>query len=220
MRFQIFKITEKAPDFGAFFMTKKCWPYPMLSSQYKFQTPNSQLHKKPPIFTNAIMDLKKFRITASRKKKSLSAFLAKLDKLVPDDMPVLVKEADAEVWKKIDCTECANCCKTMTPTFTPKDLKRISAHLEMTPKEFKDKWLLKEEDSGDWVNKTQPCQFLADNMCSIYEVRPADCAEFPHHNKKPFDLYNDTFTNNLVHCPATLELVDSLKKRIEKDYVW
>jgi Fe-S-cluster containining protein len=108
----------------------------------------------------------------------------------------------------------------MTPTFTKKDIKRISAHLEMEPKAFMDKWLKKEEDSGDWVNKIQPCQFLKNNKCSIYEVRPADCAEFPHHNKKPFDAYNDTFKNNLPHCPATLTLVDRVKKIVEKEYEW
>ena len=166
------------------------------------------------------MDLKKFRVTAAKKKKSLTAFLTKLDKLVPEDMPTLVAEADASVWRDIDCMQCANCCKTMTPTFTPTDIRRISAHLGMSPKAFKDRWLRKEEDSGDWVNTTQPCQFLEDNKCSIYEVRPKDCAEFPHHNKKPFDLYNDTFTNNLEHCPATLTLIDRLKKRIEKEYEW
>lgn len=166
------------------------------------------------------MDLKKFRATAARKKDSLSAFLVKLDDIVPEDMPALVAKADAEVWKEVNCMECANCCKTMTPTFTKADVKRISAHVGMKPKEFMDKWLVKEEDSGDWINTTQPCQFLKDNMCSIYEVRPVDCAEFPHHNKKPFDLYNDTFTNNLVHCPATLTLVDKLKKVVEREYEW
>jgi Fe-S-cluster containining protein len=166
------------------------------------------------------MDLKKFRITAARKKKSLSAFLDKLDTIVPEDMPALVAKTDAGVWKEVDCMTCANCCKTMTPTFNKADVRRISAHLDMKPKEFVDKWLIKEEDSNDWVNKVQPCQFLVDNMCSIYEVRPADCAEFPHHNKKRFDLYNDTFKNNLVHCPATLLLIDRLKKKVEKEYEW
>jgi Fe-S-cluster containining protein len=166
------------------------------------------------------MDLKKFRVTAGRKRKSLSAFLDKLDKVVPEDMPVIVEKADAIMWKKVNCMDCANCCKTMTPTFTKTDISRISAHLDMKPKEFVDRWLMKEEDSGDWVNKTQPCQFLDGNKCSIYDVRPRDCAEFPHHNKKPFDLYNDTFKNNLIHCPATLDLVDRLKKTIEKEYEW
>ncbi len=166
------------------------------------------------------MDLKKFSITAARKKASLTAFLDKLDTIVPHDMPELVKKVDATVWRDINCMECANCCKTMTPTFTKKDVKRIAEHLDMTPKDFTAKWLIKEEDGTDMVNKIQPCQFLVNNMCSIYEVRPADCAEFPHHNKKPFDIYNDTFKNNLIHCPATLTLVDRLKKVVEKEYEW
>ena len=90
----------------------------------------------------------------------------------------------------------------------------------MTPKAFTEKWLLKEEDTGDWVNKLQPCQFLVNNMCSIYEVRPKDCAEFPHHNKRPFDAYNDTFKNNLDKCPATFVLVERLMKKVEAEYEW
>jgi len=166
------------------------------------------------------MDLQKFRKTAARKKNKLSEFLDKFDKVVPHDMPKLVARVDATVWRDIDCMQCANCCKTMTPTFRKADIIRIAAHTGMTPKAFTDKWLLKEEDTGDWINKTQPCQFLIDNKCSIYEVRPKDCAEFPHHNKKPFDAYNDTFKNNLVHCPATLTLVDRMEQIVNKEYEW
>ena len=166
------------------------------------------------------MDLRKFKARASRKKGKLNAFLQKLDEIVPPDLSRLVTETDVTVWRDVDCTTCANCCKTMTPTFRGADINRISAHLGMTPKAFKDKWLFKEEDSGDWVNVTQPCQFLIDDKCSIYEVRPKDCAEFPHHYKRPFDLYNDTFVQNLHRCPATFTLVERLKKRVEDEYEW
>jgi hypothetical protein len=89
----------------------------------------------------------------------------------------------------------------------------------MTPKAFREKWLKQDEDNGDWVNKSTPCQFLqADNRCGIYEVRPTDCAEFPHHDKKPFDLWNETYIGNVDKCPATFELVSRLKKRVEADY--
>lgn len=166
------------------------------------------------------MDIPAFIRKAQRNKGPLIAFLQKLDRIVPEDMPVLVAEEDQKVWSHIDCTACAHCCKTMTPTFTPSDLKRIAAHIGLTPEVMKEKWLKKDE-SGDWVNRDTPCQFLqADNRCGIYEVRPKDCAAFPHHNKKPFDAYNETFINNVVHCPATNELVARLKKRIESEYEW
>ena len=166
------------------------------------------------------MDLKKFKKKVVKKKDKLQKFLKKLDKIVPEDMPTLVQEEDVAVWQDVSCLACANCCKTMTPTYTAKDLKRISAHFNMTPKEFKEKWLYKDE-SGDWMNVSTPCQFLDEkNMCTIYEIRPEDCAEFPHHNKKPFDQYNDTFSNNVQHCPATFELVNRLRKRVEREYEW
>lgn len=166
------------------------------------------------------MDLRKFRRTAARKKGQLAAFLKKLDDIVPEDMPRLVKETDLSVWQDVNCMDCANCCKTMTPTFRRSDIIRISAHLGMKPRDFVEKWLFKEEDTGDWVNRIQPCQFLVDNKCSIYEVRPRDCAEFPHHNKRPFDAYNDTFTNNVDKCPATFLLVERLRKKVESEYEW
>lgn len=166
------------------------------------------------------MNIRYFRGQAKKNREELTRFLDKLDVIVPEDMPELVARTEAKVWSKVNCMECANCCKTMTPTFSKTDIVRIATHLGMEPSAFRKKWLKKDADNGDWVNTTQPCQFLVDNKCSIYEVRPRDCAEFPHHNKKPFDAYNDTFKNNLVHCPATYLLIDRLKKTVERDYEW
>ena len=73
------------------------------------------------------MDLIKFKHSAARKKTKLKAFLTKLDELVPNEMPQLVKEADAQVWQEVDCTACANCCKIMTPTFSKSDIVRVAA---------------------------------------------------------------------------------------------
>lgn len=167
------------------------------------------------------MNIKQFKRKSAEQKEQLTSFLKKLDDLVPEDMPVVVAEEDAKAWGETDCLSCANCCKRMTPTYTREDVKRIAAHLNMSPGSFRDKWLKKDEENGDWININIPCQFLqADNKCSIYEVRPTDCAEFPHHNKQPFDLYNDTFAQNLSYCPATYNLIARLRKRIRREYEW
>jgi Fe-S-cluster containining protein len=167
------------------------------------------------------MNLVRFRRVAARQKASLTAFLKKLDEIVPEDFQPLVRQTDAEVWSQIDCTACAHCCKTMTPTFKRADVLRIARHLDMKPKAFMEQWLMQDEETGDWVNKSTPCQFLrADNKCGIYEVRPADCREFPHHDKEPFDLWNDTYIGNVDKCPATYELVKRLKQKVERDYEW
>lgn len=167
------------------------------------------------------MKLQQFKRKTEQQRQKLVDFLGKLDTIVPEEMPELVAEEDKKMWAETDCISCANCCKKMTPTYTKQDIFRIAAHLQMTPHAFKQKWLYKEAGTGDWMNTSIPCQFLGkDNKCTIYEVRPIDCAEFPHHHKQPFDSYNDTFTQNLSYCPATYNLVERLKKRVEKEYEW
>ncbi|HMR92665.1 MAG TPA: YkgJ family cysteine cluster protein, partial [Chitinophagaceae bacterium] len=127
-----------------------------------------------------------------------------------------IAQLEKEVWQETDCLSCANCCKTMTPTFSPADLKRISAHFRITVEEFQQKWLRRERGGNrDWLNKTEPCQFLnlEDNKCSIYAVRPADCAGFPHLSKK-FKEYAHIHKQNVEYCPATYRLVEKMMERI------
>ena len=105
----------------------------------------------------------------------------------------------------------------MSPTFTTKDLKRIAAHVDMTVAEFKEKWLYFDEEDGDWMNKKQPCQFLnlTTNMCSIYEVRPDDCAGFPHLKKKKMVEYIHVHQQNISYCPATYKMVEKFQELLK-----
>jgi hypothetical protein len=141
--------------------------------------------------------------------------LTKVESNPPEDLDVLAASIDREVWKQTDCLSCSNCCRNMTPTYTFKDLQRISGHLGMTIKQFKAKWLYKNRQ-GEWMNVNTPCQFLdlKTNMCSIYAVRPADCAEFPHLTKKPMVDYIHVHKQNVQHCPATFKMVEKLMEKL------
>lgn len=151
-------------------------------------------------------------------RRKFRYFLTRLETVKPRGLDKVALEADKEVWQETDCLVCANCCKTMTPTFTPQDIKRIAAHFNQTPDEFKEKWLYKERGSGDWMNKKQPCQFLdlKTNKCNIYEIRPADCAGFPHHTKKHFTEWVHVYKQNVEYCPATFKLVEKMMERVGK----
>src|SRR6185436_10110868 len=125
------------------------------------------------------ISLRSFRYKARHNKRRFRRFLTVLEKNAPRKLSVAALAADKAVWQEVDCLSCANCCKTMSPTYTPTDIKRISAHLNLTPSALKQKYLYKDNE-GDWLNISKPCQFLdlKTNMCGIYEVRPADCAGF------------------------------------------
>ena len=152
---------------------------------------------------------------AHQKKKSLALFLKKLKKKEPKNILSLTKKADTLAWAEIDCLECANCCKTMTPTFKKSEIKRIAERVGMTYDKYFDKYLKVDDDNGDIVNKTQPCQHLGkDNKCKVYDIRPEDCSGFPHTKRRDFwhQVDESTYINNSPRCPATLKFLENLEK--------
>lgn len=162
------------------------------------------------------VNLRSFAQKVNKNKTAFKRYLGKIEKKAPKNLYKTLVDIDKEVWQEIDCLTCGNCCKKMTPTFTSKDITRIAAHLDMTTKEFKDKWLYYDEKDGDWMNTKQPCQFLnpKNNLCSIYEVRPADCAGFPHFKKKEPTLYIHVHQQNIQYCPATYRMVEKLMEKL------
>lgn len=164
------------------------------------------------------VNLKKLKKKFESNRKSLRYFITRTENNPPQNLDLLCDEKDKEVWAEIDCLSCANCCKVMSPTYTFQDIKRIASHLGMRPKDFKEKWLYRDKKSNDWMNRSLPCQFLdlATNLCSIYEVRPADCAGFPHLIKKPITDYIYIHKQNIEYCPATMLFVEKMFEAIKK----
>ena len=160
---------------------------------------------------------KKFENNVKQHRSRLRRFLTKVENNPPENLDIIAEQIDKEIWKQVDCLACSNCCRNMTPTYSFKDMQRISGHFSMTIKQFKEKWLFKNR-KGEWMNKSTPCQFLdlKTNMCSIYAIRPADCAEFPHLTKKPMPDYMHVHRQNVVHCPATFKMVEKLMDKIKE----
>ena len=157
------------------------------------------------------VNLRSFKQKVRHNRRRFRVFLSRLEKNPQKELKTMAIAADKLAWAETDCLSCANCCKTMTPTFKPEDIRRISHHLDISPNAFKKKYLYKDKE-GDWMNTKQPCQFLnlIDNKCSIYEVRPADCSGFPHHDKRKMTDYVHVYKQNVEFCPATYKWVEKM----------
>ncbi|MFT6716926.1 MAG: Fe-S-cluster containining protein [Saprospiraceae bacterium] len=147
--------------------------------------------------------------------KENKLLLKKIKKLKPSAIDSLFHQAHDKVFSCTDCLDCANCCKTTGPLFTQKDIERISKHLRLKPKDFIGKYLRVDEDS-DHVLQSVPCTFLGvDNYCSIYDVRPKACREYPHTDRvKQKQLLNLNLKNTEV-CPAVQEIFSVLQVQIK-----
>jgi Fe-S-cluster containining protein len=115
-----------------------------------------------------------------------------------------------EAFSKIDCLECAACCRNYSPRFKTPDIKRISKHLKMKEGDFIATYLRLDED-GDYVAKSKPCPFLGeDNACGIYDQRPSDCHRFPYTDEDVLLDRPAITLKNATFCPAVYYVLERL----------
>ena len=113
-------------------------------------------------------------------------------------------------FEKVNCLECANCCKNYSPRFKMRDIKRISKVMGMKETAFIDQYL-QMDNEGDYVVKSTPCPFLgSDNFCSIYDHRPSDCARFPYTDEDVLLKRPQITLKNSSFCPAVYYVLENL----------
>lgn len=143
-------------------------------------------------------------------KEHQKAYKRLLEKGNKNKMLAAMPELHEEAFSKINCLECANCCKNYSPRFKQPDIKRIAKKLKIKEGELVSKYLRLDED-GDFVTKTSPCPFLAsDNTCNIYEDRPSDCARYPYTNEDVLVKRVPLTLKNATVCPATFMVLERL----------
>src|SRR5580693_2745816 len=84
---------------------------------------------------------------SAERQKLYKNFLQRASK---NDVLRKLPDLNEEAFNKIDCLQCANCCKNYSPRFKTPDIKRISKHLKMKESDFIDRYLRYDED-GDYV---------------------------------------------------------------------
>lgn len=161
------------------------------------------------------MNLHDYHQKAKQRQAEHKKFLGKIKNKPPKDLDQKMQSIHDEVFERIDCLSCANCCKTTGPLFTQKDIERLANLFRLKPSQFIEKYLRIDEDN-DYVLQSVPCPFLgADNYCSVYENRPKACREFPHTDRKKFYQINHLTIQNTLICPATYEVVEEMMRKFK-----
>lgn len=158
------------------------------------------------------IDIERLKVQAQNSAVENKAFFARLRKKKPRQLDDVVHRLHDEVFEEIDCLECANCCKSISPIIIDKDVERMAKHLKMKAVDVIDTYLQMDADN-DYVFKETPCPFLMpDNYCMIYESRPRACREYPHTDRKRFYQILNITLKNTHYCPAVYEVTERLKK--------
>ncbi|MBX2938558.1 MAG: YkgJ family cysteine cluster protein [Ferruginibacter sp.] len=122
-------------------------------------------------------------------------------------------EMHEAAFEKINCLDCAACCKQYSPRFKTPDIKRIARFLQMKEGVFIETFL-KLDEEGDYVTQKSPCPFLLENnACSIYDVRPSDCSRFPYTNEDVLLKRQHITLKNATFCPAVVYVLDAILQK-------
>lgn len=163
-----------------------------------------------------MIDLHQHRQLVENKKKENKVFFNRIKKNKPKDLDDHFHQTHEEVFAKLDCLQCANCCKTTSPMLFNADIERLAKNVKMKISDFNEKYLRIDED-GDYVFNSTPCPFLDENnYCKVYEDRPKACREYPHTHRKNMVQILDLTFKNITVCPAVYRIVENLKIIMKK----
>ena len=149
-------------------------------------------------------------------QKKTTAVFKKIKKINRKKLDDVFNVEHDKVFDEIDCLKCANCCKTTSPIFRDSDIKKLSKHFKIKTHQFIDQYL-KLDSEGDYVLRSAPCPFLweDDNMCSVYDVRPLACKEYPHTDRKNMYQIVELTQKNTEICPAVCNIIENIGRKIE-----
>ena len=165
------------------------------------------------------LNLVQIRLLAETKEDEnvrFRRFLKTRCNLESDEIDQRVFETTKRVWAGIDCTTCANCCREVKPTFSEEEVDRVARRLGMERQQFIERYLEDSEADSEnpWQTRATPCPFLKDNLCSVYEDRPADCSGYPHLYKPDFVFRTIGMIERTFTCPIVYQVLEELKKSL------
>ena len=162
--------------------------------------------------TYLLINPEELKKMAEKAEKSNLQWISAFNKKQANKLDNKAQTLHSEIFNDIDCLDCANCCKSISPTLYDKDIERLAKSLKIKPSEFIEKYLEIDEEK-DYVFRQTPCPFLdSENYCMVYENRPKACREYPHTDRPRFYQILKLTVKNSYVCPAAYYVMEGIKK--------
>jgi Fe-S-cluster containining protein len=167
-----------------------------------------------------ITQLDEVRALAAERRKTFEALAEAIDfdDSLPDDaLDSMVEQVAAPIIAAVDCTQCANCCRSLDVCLIPSDVEPLSQALHIPISEVQTRYVDEPtgQAQGEWaVMPAHPCPLLRGNLCSIYEHRPHACRQYPQFT--PDFRYNvEDAIEGASFCPIIYNVLEALAERYE-----
>ncbi len=127
-----------------------------------------------------LTDLVQIKLLGEKKRPENERFRKHMKSFDHSDR--ILRRIAEDVENRIDCLECANCCRVATAKVTERDVQRLAKHLHVKPGRVMAEYVVESEEEGLILQrgKQTGCVFLSGNECTVYDARPESCQKFPH----------------------------------------
>jgi Fe-S-cluster containining protein len=122
-----------------------------------------------------------------------------------------------EIEAQIDCRQCANCCRVTEVGITPRDVEKLAKFLGVTEEELLRDSTQRDEEGALILKRSEAgCVFLKDNLCTVYDARPQNCANFPHLVRGSGSIASRMwqFVDRAEYCPIVYNWMEQVKRDI------
>ena len=161
-------------------------------------------------------NLQRIRELAEQKKDENEGFRTHIKNcdIKPEEIDAIVRRLDAYVSSKIDCRQCAHCCRELAASLGREDITRLAQAEGITPEQLERKYLDKTDEPDRFLIRQKPCPFLDGKLCRHSHVRPESCVEFPFLHKPDCTTRSMMALWNLPYCPIVYNVYELLKAEI------
>ena len=128
----------------------------------------------------------------------------------------VAQQAGEEAQNQMDCTTCAACCRDNLLPLNEDEIIRLAVRLGLDRATFEQRHLVKDDLDHQPALDAQPCPFLLDNRCTIYDDRPEACRGYPYIGGDiPSRMWG--IIERAETCPVVFEMLQQTKAAIGFD---
>jgi uncharacterized protein len=162
-----------------------------------------------------ITDLVQIRRLEHQKRGENSRFRAYLKSHRHSDRRL--RRFGEEIEAEIDCTQCANCCRVTEVGINQRDVEKLAKFIGVSEREFVEQFTARDDAGARILKRSESgCVFLEGNLCSVYEARPQNCANFPHVVRGTGSIASRMwqFLDRAAYCPIIYNWMEKVKEDI------
>jgi len=169
---------------------------------------------------NVITDLDEIEQLARARRDDFEILRYQLEAMDDLDDAALDAFVDAvaePIIAAIDCTQCANCCRSLHVYLTSEDAQRLADGLHIPLDAIETRYVdheaaAKEDEWG--VFRARPCALLQGKRCSIYAQRPDACRRYPQFTPDFRWTLADTLDGAAL-CPIIYHVLSEIVRRVD-----